>query len=806
MTIETKRSVGSLKTQNQVLLDLAISLRHPDPDFNDALKQITEATARYLAVERASVWFFNTDNSELVCVDLVQDQQHQQSPALRRSDFPNYFSACASSRVIDASDAATDPRTREFAPDYLGPQGISAMLDGPIFSGETVRGVVCAEHVGRPREWTEDEKAFVSSVADLVALALVTRERAEALSHIESLLEIAPVGVLVVSQDAKVVRANARSKELFEADDQWLVGRPLADILPKAMEPERGVISRGLRGDVGPPGAAEEHLLHGVASTGRRFSVSLSMSKISQSGQDFLVVLVNDVSERLQMESQLRQSEAKFRAVVEDHTGFIMRTNPKGRLKFANQALCDFLGTDPASIDERTIHDFLPDDEVEIVRRAVNRITADNPVESYESQISKPDGRRASVGWTLRGFYDADGQLMGYQGIGQDITLARAQELRLREAERLESLAVLSGGIAHDFNNLLTPIMACTEMVLSELEPNSAHVESLRSVMRAAERASGLVSQLLVFSRRDSSEDREPLLASPFIRETLEFVRASTPSNVDIQSQVDTYCGVIKANPSDIFQILSNLCANAIQAMPAGGRLVVNASQIERDGHEWLQLIVKDDGPGVKEEDRPYIFDPFWTTKPKGKGTGLGLSVVRGLVDEIGGQVDLATDSGNGAAFVVLLPNQNVPVEETVAADRGRVFYGTESVLVVDDDPAIGGLVGEGLEKLGYSVTVRNSANEALAALRADPEAFDIVLTDFTMPYMSGIDLGWQCRRENPELPVVIMSGFGQLITQQELSRGLIDGCIQKPFRIDQLAHCLREALDKRTEKEDGSE
>ncbi|MFK7955328.1 MAG: ATP-binding protein [Lysobacterales bacterium] len=797
MTAETRRSVGSLKTQNQVLLDLAMSLRHPDPDFSQALQEITEATARYLAVQRASIWFFNAGRSELTCMDLLESDQHTVAAALLAIDYPDYFKACKESRVIDADHAATDPRTHEFAAEYLAPLGIGAMLDGPIFSGDTVRGVVCAEHVGRPREWTEDEKAFVSSVADLAALALVTRERTDALNHIESLLEIAPVGVLVVDQEATVVRVNARSKTLFDCDGQWLIGRDLAEIVPAAMHSERGVVSRGLKGDFGPPGAAEEHLLQGRGRNGKTFPVSLSMSEISDSGKRFLVVLVNDVSERVQMESQLRQSEAKYRAVVEDHTGFILRTNASGRVEFANQAFWNFVDVNPETDGYPLITDFLASGELEIVQRAISRITQDNPAETYENKLTRPDGREASVCWTLRGFHSAEGELMGYQAIGQDVTLARAQELRLREAERLESLAVLSGGIAHDFNNLLTPILAYTDMMLAETQPDSEHLEPLRSVMSAAERATGLVSQLLVFSRRDRSEDREPLLASPYIRETLEFVRASAPANIEIDSQIDTYCGVLHANPSDIFQILSNLCANAIQAMPAGGRLMVNASEIQRDGAEWLQLIVKDNGPGVKEADQPFVFDPFWTTKPKGKGTGLGLSVVQGLVQELGGMVDLASEIGKGAAFVVLLPNQNVAVEEQVNVEPGRVFTGTESVLVVDDDPAIAGLVGEGLEKLGYSVTMRNSANEALAAVQADPEAFDVLLTDFTMPYMSGIDLGWHCRRVNPEMPVVVMSGFGQLITQEELSRGLVDGCIQKPFRIDQVAHSLREVLDR---------
>lgn len=798
MTIETKRSVGSLKTQNQVLLDLAMSLRHPNPDFSDALKKITEATSRYLAVQRAGIWFFSDDRSALSCIDMVEDQEHTTAEPLLSTQCPSYFAACETSRVVDADDAVTDPRTRELAEVYLKPTGIGAMLDAPIFSGDKVRGVVCAEHVGRPREWTEDEKAFVSSVADLVALSFVTRERTEALDHIEALLEIIPVGVLVVDQAGKIVRSNARSKNLFDCDGTWLPGREVSAILPAAMEPERGVLSRGLKGEFGPPGAAEEHLLEGHARGGRKFAVSLSMNPITQAGEELLVVLVNDVSERLRMESELRESEAKYRAVVEDHTGFILRTNSEGRLEFANQSLCDFFGFTPERVNEHFIRDLLSDQEMAIVRRAVRRISAEHPVETYENEIVGVDGRKATVGWTLRGFHDAAGELLGYQAIGQDVTLARAQEMRLREAERLESLAVLSGGIAHDFNNLLTPILAYTDMVLTSLPEETENVERLRSVVTAAERASSLVGQLLVFSRRERSEEREPLLAAPFIRETLEFVRASAPANVEIESQVDSYCGVIEANPSDVFQILSNLCANAVQAMPAGGRLTVNASEINRDGQGWLQLIVKDNGPGIRKQDRSYIFDPFWTTKPKGKGTGLGLSVVRGLVKELGGQVELATEEeGKGATFVVLLPNQNVPVEEQVAVDRARVFSGTESVLIVDDDPAIAGLVGDGLQNLGYSVTVRNSANEALAAIRDDPDGFDVLLTDFTMPYMSGIDLGLHCRRENPDLPVVLMSGFGQMITQQELERGLISACIQKPFRIDQVAHALREALDR---------
>ncbi|MEM9531310.1 MAG: ATP-binding protein [Pseudomonadota bacterium] len=793
---ETRRSLGSLKTQNEVLLELAMALRHPEPDFAQGLKQITEATARYLAVARASVWFFSEDQSRLDCVDVCEEGTHVVSEPLFASKHPAYFAACASSRVIDAADAATDPRTAEFAAEYLTPLGISAMLDGPIFSGDTPRGVVCAEHVGRPREWTEDEKAFISSVADLVALALVTRERTEALAQITSLLEIAPVGVLVLDDQGVIVRVNARSKELFDCDGTWLRGRSVETVLPGTLAPERGLLTRALLGDVGPRGAAEEHVLSGLGRSGREFSVSLSLAPIEQAGDHFLVVLINDVSERVEMERRLRASEALYRGVVEDHTGFILRAQAGGAVEFANRSLIEFMGLDPDTVKQHNIYEFTPEDQQSVVRDAIASIRPEQPVVSYNHEVVRGDGYKAQVEWVVRAFFDGGEAVTGYQAIGRDVTLERAQQIRLREAERLESLAVLSGGIAHDFNNLLTPILAYTDMTIAALGEGSPQVEDLRNVMSAAERASDLVKQLLVFSRRDRGEDRKPLLASPFIRETMAFVRASAPANVKVQSQVDSYCGVVRANPSDIFQILSNLGANAIQAMPAGGEITVVASEVNREDVDWVQIIVTDNGPGIAEEDQRHVFDPYWSSKPEGQGTGLGLSVVRGLVEELNGQIDLSSSAGQGTSFVILLPSENVAVEESVSLDRSKVFSGTENLLIVDDDAAIATLLGEGLEKLGYSVTVRSSANEALAAIGRDSDTFDALISDYTMPYMSGIELAFRCRQDCPGLPVLLISGFGQLLTEEELARGGINGCVQKPFRIDEVARALRQLLD----------
>jgi CheY-like chemotaxis protein/two-component sensor histidine kinase len=368
---------------------------------------------------------------------------------------------------------------------------------------------------------------------------------------------------------------------------------------------------------------------------------------------------------------------------------------------------------------------------------------------------------------------------------------------RLRDAQRFEALAILAGGMAHDFNNLLTPILSFTDLAQTSLPQESEEREYLGYVMEAAMRARDLARLVLVFSKKGGPRERHPVYAGHFIREILMFLRATASSRIRFHENVDLDCGVINASPTDLYQILSNLCTNAIQAMPAGGDLTVTCSKVKRDDNEMLQIEVIDTGSGIQKERMGQIFDPFFTTKPQGEGTGLGLPVVRSIIEELGGTIACQSVQGKGTAFVLYLPLVDVLPSAEMEGVPPAVLRGSEHILVVDDENFIALALRNGLERLGYTVTTRSSANEALTTFREAPARYDAVVTDFTMPYMTGIELGWQIHNERPDVPVLLMSGYGQILTPAEVTRAGVVACITKPFVTEEVATELRQVFNK---------
>ncbi|MGE0788241.1 MAG: ATP-binding protein [Sandaracinaceae bacterium] len=274
----------------------------------------------------------------------------------------------------------------------------------------------------------------------------------------------------------------------------------------------------------------------------------------------------------------------------------------------------------------------------------------------------------------------------------------------------------------------------------------------------------------------------------------MRFVQAGTASSIQVRAQVDEDCGWVVVRPSDVFQIVSNLCGNAVQAMPAGGELNVEAGAIDEDGRRWVQLLVSDTGSGIAEEVGPKIFDPFFTTKPVGVGTGLGLSVVRRVVEEAGGSIEFSSKAGVGTTFRVLLP-----VASTAPPTRSDhpvpALSGSERVLVVDDDPTIASALERALRQLGYRVTARTSANDALTTFTEKPDAFDVSILDLVMPRMSGNDLARRLRAIRPGFPVLLMSGFDPSLLLPE-DRDTFP-LINKPFRIEEVALAIRSACER---------
>jgi len=381
-------------------------------------------------------------------------------------------------------------------------------------------------------------------------------------------------------------------------------------------------------------------------------------------------------------------------------------------------------------------------------------------------------------------------------------------ESQLQRAERMEAIGTLAGGIAHDFNNILGAIMGYTELARMDMPETSRAAAKLDEVLKAGTRAKELVRQILTFSRQTKKEAK-PLEVSLVVKEALKLLRASIPTTIEIRKKIATGPNIVMADPTQIHQIVMNLCTNAAQAMrETGGILTIELTGVEIDiatAHQYVglepgpyvRISISDTGKGMDPQVRERIFDPFFTTKDPGKGTGLGLSVVHGIVKACKGAITVYSEIGKGSTFHVYLrkiESMKAPEPEKVEA----LSTGTECILFVDDEEALARLGKETLRELGYDAVCRTSSIEALEAFRAQPERFDLVITDQTMPNMTGKDLAKEIMAIRPGIPVIVCTGYSQVFSEEEANDIGISAFLMKPVSIRELGKTIRQVLDKK--------
>ena len=389
-------------------------------------------------------------------------------------------------------------------------------------------------------------------------------------------------------------------------------------------------------------------------------------------------------------------------------------------------------------------------------------------------------------------------------------TKALAQsERQLQQVMKLQAIGTLAGGIAHDFNNILFPIVGYTELTMDDIPEDCQARKNLEEILKATHRAKELVQQILTFSRQGCQE-RKPLKIQFLIKEALKLLRATIPSSIEIESNVDEGCGPIKGDPTQIHQVIMNLCTNAYHAMQAtGGKLEVGLKQVaisyerslERVGMKvgpHLELTVKDAGHGMEPEVLERIFEPYYTTKEQGKGTGLGLSVIHGIIKNHGGDISVTSKPGKGTEFTVYLPVIDDVDEATEIVAPAGATRGSERILLIDDEKQIIDMEQQILERLGYKVTPKTDSEEALEEFAALPDRFDLVITDMTMPKMTGDQLARKLMEIKPNIPVILCTGFNETIDEEKALAMGIDRFVMKPIVKDVLAGTIRSVLDSR--------
>ncbi|HOF06010.1 MAG TPA: PAS domain S-box protein [Syntrophales bacterium] len=402
-------------------------------------------------------------------------------------------------------------------------------------------------------------------------------------------------------------------------------------------------------------------------------------------------------------------------------------------------------------------------------------------------------------------------EIIGVIQAAQDITERMRLENQFRQAQKMEAIGTLAGGIAHDFNNILGVIMGYTELYMEQVRDRPKVHHSMGEVLKAAHRAKDLVQQILTFSRRTPQEKR-PTTLVPIVKEAAKFMRASLPATIEIKLKIEASSDVIMADATQMHQVLMNLCTNAGQAMmESGGRLEIVMEEVFIGGEErgrfpslergrYVKVSVRDTGHGIKPENMEKIFEPYFTTKKKGEGTGLGLAVVHGIVRDHGGEVVAESVIDRGSVFSVYLPLLERPVVENGETSPASLPGGTENILFIDDEEMLVNLGKVSLEQLGYRVTGATDPVAAIEIFRKNSDGFDLVITDKTMPRLTGYDVLREIRGIRADVPFIFCSGFQDKEDMERHSRLGIDCFIAKPIAIRQLAAAIRQILDKEAE------
>ncbi|MGC8811700.1 MAG: PAS domain S-box protein, partial [bacterium] len=513
-------------------------------------------------------------------------------------------------------------------------------------------------------------------------------------------------------------------------------------------------------------------------------------------------------SRQKQVEEALRLSEKRYRLLVENAPLGILSINHQGSIIDANPILIDLLDLPPlanlAQVNVLTFPAFQKAGLSENFRLCLQS----NKGGVFETPYAPPNGKELYLRYHLTPMGSADGQISGVQAIMEDISERKKLEIQLIQAQKMEAIGTLAGGIAHDFNNILSAIIGYTELASLELPPESKALPNLQFALKASQRAKELVKQILTFSRY-SDQSKKPLPIAPLIKETVKLLRASLPATIEIRQCIENYQGIVNANPTQIHQILMNLCTNAAHAMRSKGGVLeisLNTLRVSEQNRaqfpdlplgSYVQLTVKDDGEGMPPEILGKIFDPYFTTKKVGEGTGLGLAVVHGLVKNHGGSISVKSELGQGSVFNIFLPLLSEPEEITDFAPSEFPPLGErERILLVDDEPMLTEVGKKMLEHLGYEVTIRTSSIEALELFRNQPNRFHLVITDMTMPNMTGDKLAQELINIRPDIPIILCTGYSEKISAARAKSLGISEFIMKPFDINELGRAVRRIFD----------
>ncbi|MCA9979537.1 MAG: PAS domain S-box protein, partial [Anaerolineales bacterium] len=641
-------------------------------NLQEALRHITETSARTLGVERTSIWFYTAERTSIICHDLyrLSHNNHSRGEELLVQDFPQYFRALELNRVITADDARVNPHTYEFADPYLEKFGIYAMLEAPIRHRQYVVGVICHEAI-EPRHWHLEDQQFVGSVADFISLALESAERRqieESLRESEEqyrlVAEYAGDGLLTFDTSGYITFTNSHMSSLTGYESHELLGEPVAKLLPNDNLAEFLALLRRLSSIKQNETPVRLGLVH---HEGHTLTVEMALTQFQRQGDVFYLAVMRDVTEREQREQALRASEERYRRMVEvspDGIAIIQH----GRVCFVNHALSTILGAPTAEslLNQEWLSFIHPEDKSQERLRFQQLSQGQDILPTTSAKYLRRDGTAVTVEVSAATIEFQHAPAV--QLYVRDVTERRQVEEALRQSQKMESLGVLAGGVAHDFNNLLVAMLGQTSLALRYITAENRAYTHIKKAMKAAKRASDLTRQLLAYSGRGQFENAIIDL-NQLITENLHLFEVAIPKHITLTTELSADLPLIEADTGQMQQVFMNLLINASEAIgDAPGHIQVrtqtyliddeehaywNGFQALRHGR-YIRVDVSDNGCGMDEATRNKIFDPFFSTK--NSGHGLGLAAVMGILRGHNGGLTVTSTAEVGTTFSFLIP------------------------------------------------------------------------------------------------------------------------------------------------------
>lgn len=638
-----------------------------------------------------------------------------------------------------------------------------------------------------------------------------------------NLLESLPDAVVAVGQNGIIVQVNAQAQALFGYEREELIGQSVEKLIPESFRHQHHRHREDFvrRAETRRMGANLD--LYARRRDGSEFPVEISLSPVATDKGTYVLSAIRDISDRKRIAEELRRANdeiqrrtaeqlgeyrSRLALIIDSSEDAILSKSLDGTITSWNKGAERIYGYTPEEAIGKNISMLAPDDRAQEISEILEKIGQGEAIDPHESVRTTKDGRRLDVSISVSPLPGASGEIIGASVIARDITAQKRAETQLRQAQKMEAIGRLAGGVAHDFNNILGIINACTEFLRDRMDPNAEPSIYVENIRKAIDRGTSLTRQMLAFSRTAAVQPRL-LDLNERLREISKLLRPLLGDDIEVLIVPKSSSSVIEADPGLLDQVVVNLAVNARDAMPRGGKFILETDAVNFDedfaeqhqamaAGKYVVLAVSDTGTGMDRATVARIFEPFFTTKEAGKGTGLGLATVYGIVNQSGGHIFVYTEPGQGTTFKIYLPSaeNKIGIASKTEVDSTPPKHAGVTILLVEDDEIMRGLTRQLLEEHGYAVVEADDGRSAAAWMESHPVSrIDLLLTDVVMRHVSGPELAERLNKGNPSLKVVYMSGYtGELMANREVLKAGVT-LLEKPFSRAALLNTIHQAL-----------